>query len=111
VQRCTLCVLHDDAKFVAGGLVEFLELDDVRVLQDAVKLSLPQCGLALFGREVADVYALHHVLKAVLRGPHQVGLAHRALTQHSYFLVLFSLAATLDHLRQVFAVLHYLNYH
>jgi hypothetical protein len=26
-------------------------------------------------------------------------------------LVLFSLAATLDHLRQVFAVLHYLNYH
>lgn len=111
MQRCTLCVLHDDAKFVAGGLVEFLELHDVRVLQDAVKLSLSQSGLALLGRQVADVYALHHVLEAVLGRSHQVGLAHGAFTQHSHFLVFFSLAATFDHLRQVFAVLHYLNYH
>jgi hypothetical protein len=39
--RFTFGILHDDAEFVAGGLVEFLELDDVGVLEEAVQLRLP----------------------------------------------------------------------
>lgn len=47
VSSCS--ILHDNAEFVFGGMVNFFELDDILMYDHFVQLSLEQRLLLLFG--------------------------------------------------------------
>lgn len=68
IQITTVGVLHDDAQLILGGVVDFLELDDILVFDHVMELSLKQSLFFLLGLEVSDVDAFHYVVFVVLQG-------------------------------------------
>ena len=91
LQVTPLGILHHDAQLVSGSLVDFLELDNVGVVQHAMQLRLSQGRLSLFGLEVAEVDSLHDVELAFFHALDEVGSPHGSLPQDSYLAVFFTL--------------------
>lgn len=90
VKITALSILHDDAKFVFGSLVNFLELDNVFMPDHVVQLGFEQGLLLLFRLQVADVDTFHDVKLVVLEGTlDQIDFSHGAFTKDFDFAILF----------------------
>lgn len=90
IKIASFCVLHDDAKFVFGGVIDFFESDDILMDDHVVELSLLEGLLFLFGLKMSDVDSFHDVEFVVLGlALDEVDFAHGALAEDFDFFIFF----------------------
>ena len=81
LRKLTICEVHDNAQFSFLRLVDFDELNDVRVLECLQKPRLLQDLPFLLVDHPANVNLLHDTLQTVRVALHKVGFAVAALAE------------------------------
>ncbi len=94
IKITALSVLHYDAEFIFGGVINFLESDDILVFDHVMELSLEQSLLFFFGFKMAYVNTFHDIKFVIFELTFdKVDFAHGALSEDFDFSVLFLLVS------------------
>jgi hypothetical protein len=92
IKIASFSILHDNTEFIFGGVINFLEADDVIIPYHIMELRFKEGLFFFFGFKVSDVDTFHDIKFVIfLCAFDEVDFAHGALTEDFYFFVLFLL--------------------